>query len=58
MANDLKTSSKTLVDELREQIESSTLKPSQKFITGSEWNDLKREQNRVNFLIFLKFFSD
>ncbi|KAH9421488.1 DNA-directed RNA polymerase I subunit RPA2 [Dermatophagoides pteronyssinus] len=47
MANDLKTSSKTLVDELREQIESSTLKPSQKFITGSEWNDLKREQNRT-----------
>lgn len=46
MATDLKKS-KTIVDELREQLESSTIKPSQKFINSSEWNDLKREQTRV-----------
>lgn len=46
MAADLKTS-KTIVDELREQLESSTTKPSQKFINGTQWNDLKSEQTRV-----------
>ncbi|KAH9510873.1 DNA-directed RNA polymerase I subunit RPA2 [Dermatophagoides farinae] len=31
----------------REQLESSTTKPSQKFINGTQWNDLKSEQTRT-----------
>lgn len=38
---------KTIIDELQERLDSMTLKPNQKYIHGCNWNNIKREPNKV-----------
>lgn len=51
MSSELKIKT-TIIEELQERLNCMNLKPNQKYIHGSDWNNIKREQNKVRFLDF------